>query len=107
MIGVSVITACGECCAGCEKKEKGACPGCIEADGVVPEWAQSGRCKIHACLFAPSTPEEKIYAALDKKLEKRRKRLQIKHIRHTGLLRQMNGQRIISLSQHVMRIRFV
>lgn len=45
----SVITACGECCTGCKKKEKGICPGCIEADGFVPEWAESGRCRIHAC----------------------------------------------------------
>lgn len=49
MINFSVITACGECCVGCEKKDKGICPGCIESDGYVPEWAQSGRCKIHAC----------------------------------------------------------
>ena len=45
----SLITACGECCAGCPKKLAGACPGCIEADGYVPEWADSGRCKVHAC----------------------------------------------------------
>ena len=45
----SVITACGEYCIGCKKKEKGLCPGCIEADGYVPEWKESGRCKIHAC----------------------------------------------------------
>ena len=45
----SVITACGECCTGCGKREKGLCPGCIKADGYVPEWAESGRCKIHAC----------------------------------------------------------
>ena len=43
------ITACGESCVKCPKKLDGRCPGCIEADGVVPEWAQSGRCKIHAC----------------------------------------------------------
>ena len=49
MMDFSVITACGECCIVCDNKEKGICPGCIEADGVVPEWAQSGRCKIHAC----------------------------------------------------------
>lgn len=50
MTDFSVITACGECCTGCEKKKKGICPGCIEADGCVPEWAQSGRCRIHACV---------------------------------------------------------
>ena len=43
------ITACGESCVKCPKKLDGRCPGCIDADGVVPEWAQSGRCKIHAC----------------------------------------------------------
>ena len=48
-IDFSVITACGENCTGCAKKKAGECPGCIEADGVVPEWAGSGRCRIHAC----------------------------------------------------------
>ncbi|MBR5974276.1 MAG: histidine phosphatase family protein [Clostridiales bacterium] len=43
------ITACGEFCIGCGKKNAGECPGCIEADGVVPEWSDSGRCRIHAC----------------------------------------------------------
>lgn len=43
------ITACGECCTGCEKRRQGICQGCIEADGYVPEWAQSGRCRVHAC----------------------------------------------------------
>lgn len=27
----------------------GICKGCIEADGYVPEWSDSGRCKIHTC----------------------------------------------------------
>ena len=49
MIDFTTITACGECCIGCTKKENGVCPGCIEADGKVPEWAESGVCKIHAC----------------------------------------------------------
>ncbi len=49
MTDFSVITACGECCVGCVKKENGSCPGCIEADGYVPEWSRSGRCRIHAC----------------------------------------------------------
>lgn len=48
----SVITACGESCEGCEKKADGRCPGCIAADGYVPEWAESGRCRIHACTRA-------------------------------------------------------
>lgn len=45
----STITACGESCADCKKRSDGICKGCIEADGYVPEWAGSGRCKIHAC----------------------------------------------------------
>ena len=45
----SLVTACGESCADCPKKRKGICPGCIEADGYVPEWADSGRCRVHAC----------------------------------------------------------
>ena len=49
MTDFSTITACGECCVGCSKKIDGLCPGCIEADGHVPEWAQSGMCKVHAC----------------------------------------------------------
>lgn len=49
MIDFTMITACGECCIGCTKKESGICPGCIEADGKVPEWAESGVCKVHAC----------------------------------------------------------
>jgi hypothetical protein len=49
MIDFTLITACGECCTGCSKKADGRCPGCIEADGRVPEWAESGRCRIHAC----------------------------------------------------------
>ena len=49
MTDFSTITACGECCVGCPKKADGRCPGCMEADGRVPEWAESGRCKVHAC----------------------------------------------------------
>ena len=49
MMDFSTTTACGECCVGCSKKIAGDCPGCIEADGRVPEWEGSGRCKIHAC----------------------------------------------------------
>ncbi len=47
---LSTITACGECCVECKKKLSGECPGCIEADGAVPEWKESGRCKIHTCV---------------------------------------------------------
>lgn len=49
MTDFSIVTACGECCAECRKRSDGRCPGCIEADGYVPEWADSGRCRIHAC----------------------------------------------------------
>ena len=49
MTDFSLITACGESCADCPKKADGRCPGCIEADGYVPEWEESGRCRIHAC----------------------------------------------------------
>lgn len=48
-IDFSEITACGENCAGCEKRKSGVCAGCIAADGYVPEWAESGQCPIHAC----------------------------------------------------------
>lgn len=48
-VDFSTITACGECCVGCKKKLDGLCKGCIESDGYVPEWASSGRCKVHAC----------------------------------------------------------
>lgn len=48
-IDFTTITACGECCTDCQKKIAGACMGCIEADGYVPEWAGSGRCKVHEC----------------------------------------------------------
>lgn len=51
-IDFSRITACGECCDGCAKKRSGDCPGCIQADGRVPEWAQSGECRVHACARA-------------------------------------------------------
>ena len=49
MTDFTTITACGESCVECEKKKDGRCPGCIEADGRVPEWADSGRCKVHTC----------------------------------------------------------
>lgn len=49
MTDFSTVTACGECCAECPKKQDGRCPGCIETDGHVPEWAESGRCRVHAC----------------------------------------------------------
>lgn len=48
-IDFSTLTACGERCVKCQKRINGICKGCIESDGYVPEWAQSGRCKVHAC----------------------------------------------------------
>lgn len=48
----NAITACGETCVGCKKKEAGLCPGCVEADGYVPEWKESGRCRVHTCARA-------------------------------------------------------
>ena len=48
-IDFSVITPCGECCGGCKKKLDGTCGGCLESDGRVPEWAESGRCRVFAC----------------------------------------------------------
>lgn len=45
----SNITACGEDCTGCAKRVQGLCGGCRELDGYCPEWAQSGRCPVHAC----------------------------------------------------------
>lgn len=48
-IDFTTITACGECCVGCKKKEAGSCKGCIESDGQCEEWTQSGGCPIHKC----------------------------------------------------------
>ena len=56
MTDFSSVTACGECCRECPKHADGRCPGCIEADGRVPEWAESGQCKIHACTRAHQVP---------------------------------------------------
>ncbi len=44
------ITACGECCVDCKKKEEGLCKGCIESDGNCQEWAESDGCPIHKCV---------------------------------------------------------
>jgi hypothetical protein len=43
------ITACGESCTGCAKRAQGLCSGCRETDGRCQEWADTGRCPIHAC----------------------------------------------------------
>ena len=48
-IDFEVITACGECCVGCKKKEAGICKGCIESNGNCEEWAGSKGCPIHKC----------------------------------------------------------
>ena len=48
-INFAEITACGENCSACRKKISGICKGCIESDGYVPEWSESGRCPVHAC----------------------------------------------------------
>lgn len=56
MTDFSTVTACGECCAACPKKLDGRCPGCMEADGRVPEWAESGRCRVHACTREHHVP---------------------------------------------------
>ena len=48
-IDFTKITACGEYCVGCKKKEDGLCEGCIESDGHCKEWAQSKGCPIHKC----------------------------------------------------------
>ena len=45
----SKITACGESCVDCSKKEEGFCQGCIETDGKCKEWEQSGGCPIYKC----------------------------------------------------------
>ena len=55
MTDFTTMTACGECCIGCSKKESGLCPGCIEAQGKVPEWAESGKCKVYACCEEHNT----------------------------------------------------
>lgn len=49
-MGFTRITACGECCVGCEKKDSGNCKGCIESDGHCEEWAKSQGCPIFKCV---------------------------------------------------------
>lgn len=49
MVDFTKITACGECCVGCKKKDEGLCGGCIETDGNCKEWAESGGCPIYKC----------------------------------------------------------
>lgn len=46
------LTACDECCTGCEKRRLGQCDGCIATDGRCQEWSQTGRCPVHACARA-------------------------------------------------------
>lgn len=52
----STITACGECCTDCKKKEEGLCKGCIESDGNCKEWEESGGCPIHKCTREHNVP---------------------------------------------------
>lgn len=47
----STITACGECCVGCKKRDEGLCQGCIESGGNCKEWAESGGCPIFKCAM--------------------------------------------------------
>lgn len=48
-IDFTTITACGECCVGCEKKQAGLCKGCIESGGNCEEWAGAKGCPIYKC----------------------------------------------------------
>ena len=48
-IDFETITACGESCVGCKKKQDGICQGCIESDGHCEEWKESKGCPIHKC----------------------------------------------------------
>lgn len=48
-IDFSTLTACGECCVGCKKREEGFCLGCIETEGHCAEWSGSGGCPIYLC----------------------------------------------------------
>lgn len=45
----SCITACGECCDGCIKRNNGKCEGCLETGGHCLEWAGSKGCPIAIC----------------------------------------------------------
>jgi len=45
----STLTPCGGDCTGCPKKADGICAGCLEMNGYVPEWAESGRCRAFDC----------------------------------------------------------
>lgn len=48
-IDFRMITPCGECCAGCLKKQDSFCQGCLESGGKCKEWEQSGGCPIFLC----------------------------------------------------------
>lgn len=45
----STPTPCGGDCTGCPKKADWICAGCLEMNGYVPEWAESGRYRVFAC----------------------------------------------------------
>ncbi len=53
-IDFRMITPCGECCAGCLKKQDGFCQGCLESGGKCKEWEQSGGCPIFLCCVGHS-----------------------------------------------------
>lgn len=55
-IDFNAVTACGECCTGCPKKQSGICQGCIETDGNCTEWTQSNGCPIHQCAREHAVP---------------------------------------------------
>lgn len=48
-VDFTTITACGENCSGCKKRESGLCQGCRASDGRCTEWRESGECPIHRC----------------------------------------------------------
>ncbi len=68
-VDFSTITACGECCDTCDKMKAGECLGCIQADGIVPEWADSGRCRIHACVREHLTQLRDQYNEISEKID--------------------------------------
>ena len=56
MTDFDTLTPCGECCTGCDKKLRGDCPGCLAAEGRVPEWKESGACRIFSCVREHNAP---------------------------------------------------
>lgn len=52
MMDLTLVTPCGECCTGCQKRAAGRCRGCRETQGHCEEWAGSGVCPVYACAQA-------------------------------------------------------